>query len=166
MLLQMQPFNSDPDANFLGWINRLARIDRHRSLVNGTSRLAELEPVFEIKGGRGNYRFKPELQWGDRVLRDGRADAARITISPWDETVQVQCNPRVGIDPDVAEGSASNFWGPMRFTERLKLLQTWVAAEIAIYEYECTGTSRKEHLLAESFRSDARRPTAPLIWPA
>jgi hypothetical protein len=167
MLLQMQPFNSDPDANYLGWINRLARIDSHRSLVNGTSRLVELEPVFEIKGGRGKHNFTPELQWGDRVLRDGRADAARITIFPWDETVQVQCNPRVGIDPEVAEWSASKFWGPMRFTERLKLLQTWVAAEIAIYEYECTGASRKEHLLAESFRkdSDDRRPTASLSWP-
>ena len=33
MLLSMQPFNSDLDANFLGWINRLARIDRHRRLA-------------------------------------------------------------------------------------------------------------------------------------
>lgn len=28
MLLHMQPFNSDPDANYLGVISRLARIDR------------------------------------------------------------------------------------------------------------------------------------------
>ncbi|MET3923098.1 hypothetical protein [Arthrobacter sp. UYEF20] len=123
MLLQMQPFNSDPDANFLGWINRLARIDRHRNLVDGTSRLVELEPVFAIKGGRGKYNFTPHLQWGDRVLRNGRADAARITIVPWDETVQVECNPRVGIDPEIAEWSLSEFWGPTRFSERLQLLQ-------------------------------------------
>lgn len=32
MLERMQSFASDPDANFLGWINRLARIDRHRQL--------------------------------------------------------------------------------------------------------------------------------------
>lgn len=34
MLLTMQPFNSDPDGNYLGWLNRLARIDRHRTLAN------------------------------------------------------------------------------------------------------------------------------------
>lgn len=44
MLEQMQPFNSDPDANYLGWINRLARIDRHRRLSIVTSYLAELNP--------------------------------------------------------------------------------------------------------------------------
>lgn len=37
MLLQMQPFNSDPDAYYLGVINRLARIDRHRRLTIGTA---------------------------------------------------------------------------------------------------------------------------------
>jgi hypothetical protein len=34
-LRMMQPFAGDLDANFLGWINRLARIDRHRTLVDG-----------------------------------------------------------------------------------------------------------------------------------
>ncbi|YCH06366.1 hypothetical protein ACTAQJ_14735 [Arthrobacter sp. alpha11c] len=166
MLHMMQPFNSDTDANYLGWINRLARIDRHRSLVNGTSRVVEFNPVFAITG-RNKAGYQPRLEWGDKVLRNGRADAARITVVPWDESVEINCNPRVGIDPEIAEWSVSKFWGPKRFTTRLQLLQTWVAAEVAIYEYECTGTSRKQSLLTDSFRqdSDANRPTSTLSWP-
>ena len=49
-LKEMQPFASDLDANFLGWINRLARIDRHRTLVDGACYLAELEPRLEDRG--------------------------------------------------------------------------------------------------------------------
>lgn len=167
LLHQMQPFNSDTDANYLGWINRLARVDRHRSLVNGTSLLVELNPVLAITGNN-KHGYTPQLQWGDRVLRNGRADAARITVVPWDESVKVQCNPRVGIDPEITEWSESDFWAPKRFTSRLQLLQTWVAAEIATYEYECTGTSRKQNLLMDSFRhdSDANRQERDLSWPA
>lgn len=51
-LREMQPFASDPDANYLGWINRLARIDRHRTLVDGACYLAELNPALEIERGR------------------------------------------------------------------------------------------------------------------
>jgi hypothetical protein len=58
----MQPFGSDLDANYLGWINRLARIDRHRTLVDGTCCLAELSPALMIERSR-----KETLQWGSRV---------------------------------------------------------------------------------------------------
>jgi hypothetical protein len=40
MLLGMQPFSSDADANYLGWINRIARSDRHRQLSRMTGYLA------------------------------------------------------------------------------------------------------------------------------
>jgi hypothetical protein len=33
-LEMMQPFKSDLDANYLGWINRLARIDRHLNVAS------------------------------------------------------------------------------------------------------------------------------------
>jgi hypothetical protein len=39
MLHEMQPFASNSDASYLGWINRLARIDRHRRLSIMTSYL-------------------------------------------------------------------------------------------------------------------------------
>jgi hypothetical protein len=51
MLKIMQPFNSNLDANYLGWINRLARIDRHRHLNHMTAYLAEVEPVFAAPDG-------------------------------------------------------------------------------------------------------------------
>ncbi len=59
MLLVMQPFNSDPDANHLGWLNRLARIDRHRTLVTGAARFAQLEPVLQVPDGAA-----VTVEWG------------------------------------------------------------------------------------------------------
>jgi len=37
-------------------------------------------------------------------------------------------------------------------------MQTFVAGEIAVYEYDCTGTSRREHILTD--RARAERGTA------
>lgn len=68
MLHTMQPFNSDLDANFLGWINRLARIDRHRRLAMWTARVAEAEPVFQIPSG-----VAPALEWGQWVFQEDAA---------------------------------------------------------------------------------------------
>lgn len=160
MLKTMQPFNSDSDANFLGWINRLARIDRHRRLIDGTSYLAVIEPVFAIPEGSSMT-----LEWGERVLIDGRADVARVRISPWDESMEVSFNPRVGIDPEIREWSESPFWGPIQFSERMKMMQIFVAAEIAAYEYDCTGSGRKADLTTETFRDkcDARRKAVPIV---
>ncbi len=159
MLHIMQPFASDADANFLGWINRLARIDRHRRLVDGTAYLAEIEPVVQVPSGT-SVRF----EWGERVLTQGRAEVARVTVFPWAEGMEVAVNPRVGIDPEVAEWSRSPFWGRIRFEDRLRMMQLFVAAEIATYEYDCTGSSRKADLLTDDFRRQAdsrpRRPVA------
>lgn len=160
MLKIMQPCHSDSDANFLGWINRLARIDRHRRLMDGTAYLAVIEPVFGIPD-----RSSMTLEWGERVLIDGRADVARIRVSPWDENAKVTVNPRVGIDPEIREWSESPFWGRMQFSERMKMMQTFVAAEIAVYEYDCTGGGRKMNLTTDSFReeSDARREVRRIV---
>jgi hypothetical protein len=155
MLLHMQPFNSDPDANYLGAINRLARIDRHRRLTISTAYLAEMEPVIQVPGGA-----RTSLQWGQRVLVDGRAQVARISVTPWTDGDEVQVNPRIGIDPEVAEWAASPFWSKVRFTERLRMIQIFLSAEIATYEYDCTGSSRKAHVLTASYRDacDKRAP--------
>ena len=150
MLHIMQPFSSDADANFLGWINRLARIDRHRRLVDGTAYLAEIEPVVQVPSG-SSVKF----EWGERVLTQGRAEVARITVSPWAEGMEVAVNPRVGIDPEVAEWSSSPFWGSIRFEDRLRMMQLFVAGEIAAYEYDCTRSSRKADLLTDAFRRQA-----------
>ena len=90
MLWTMQPFNSDADANYLGAINNLARIDRHRRLTNGTAYLAEIEPVVQIPEGSS-----ATFQWGQRVLSGGKADAARLTVKPWHDDLKVTVNPRV-----------------------------------------------------------------------
>jgi hypothetical protein len=159
MLLHMQPFNSDPDANYLGVINRLARIDRHRRLTISTAYLAELQPVMKVPAGS-----RARLQWGQRVLVDGRAQVARISVTPWVKGDEVIVNPRIGIDPEVAEWAESAFWSKVRFTERLNMIQIFLAAEIAVYEYDCTGSSRKAQSLSSSYREecDQRGPLGPI----
>lgn len=159
LLETMQPFNSDADANFLGWINRLARIDRHRRLVDGTACISQLEPVFAVPEGS-----TMKLEWGERVLVGGRADVARLRVEPYVEGMRIDFNPRVGIDPEIAEWSESPFWKGKHFGERLVMLQIFVAGEIAVYEYDCTGSSRKQDLLTDSYRaeSDARQRASTL----
>lgn len=159
-LSKMQPFASDLDANFLGWINRLARIDRHRTLVDGACHLAELRPVLAIERGR-----KATLQRGTRVVRGPVTDVARVTIAPWDDDTVVKLNPRAGIDPEIDQWSISPFWGSKRFSDRVAVMQISVAGEIAVYEYDCKGTSRRQDVLTDSFRRecDARGSREPPV---
>ena len=159
MLLQMQPFNSDPDANYLGVVNRLARIDRHRRLTISTAYLAEMEPVVQVPPGSGT-----SLEWGQRVLVDGSAQVARISVTPWVDGAEVSVNPRIGIDPEVAEWAESPFWSRVRFAERLHMIEIFLGAEIAVYEYDCTGSSRKVEALSSSYREecDQRGPLGPI----
>jgi hypothetical protein len=145
----MQPFASDPDANFLGWINRLARIDRHRTLVDGACYLVELRPALMVDRGR-----KATLQWGTRVVQGPVTDVARVTVTPWDDATVVKLNPRSGIDPEIDQWSASPFWGSKRFGDRVAVMQIFVAGEIAVYEYDCKGTSRRQDALTDSFRQE------------
>lgn len=159
MLLHMQPFNSDRDANYLGAINRLARIDRHRRLLTGTAYLAEIEPVVQVPEG-----CEVSLQWGQRILVDGYAQVARITVTPWTENNEIIVNPRIGIDPDGAEWADSPFWRRIPFSERLRMIEIFLAAEIAVYEYDCTGSSRKAEALTDTYRAecDQRGPFPPI----
>lgn len=161
MLKLMQPFNSNLDANYLGWINRLARIDRHRHLNHVTAYLAVIEPVISVPNG-----CTVTLHWGERVLHEGKADVARLVVTPWREGIAVQMNPRMGIDPEIEAWSGSEFWRRINYSERFRMIQVFVAAEIATYEYDCTGVSRKADLLTEQFRSecDSRR-TDTKRWP-
>lgn len=154
MLKTMQPFNSASHADSLGWINRLARIDRHRHLSHMTAYLAEVEPVFSVPEG-----CTTSLQWGERVLRDGKADVARIVVTPWRDDMEVHFNPRIGIDPEIDAWSTSDFWRRVPYSDRLRILQVFVSAQIAFFEYDCTGMSRKAHVLTEDYKAecDARR---------
>jgi hypothetical protein len=161
MLLMMQPFNSDADANYLGWVNRLARIDRHRTLVTGAARIAQLEPVLQVPD-----RTEVTVEWGERTVVDGHADVARVTVRPYQPGMDVSVNPRIGIDPEIGEWSRSPFWAKWPFDDRLKMIQVFVAGEIATYEYDCTGGGRKADMVSDRFRaeSDARR--SPVSRPA
>jgi len=153
MLLHMQPFNSDRDANFLGWINRLARIDRHRTLIDWTARLVELKPLLSVPSG-----VIPRMEWGSRVMRGGVCEFARITFPTTDDAEGFAANPRMGIDPEISEWGVSEFWGTVRFSERLNLLNLFVRAELGTYEYDCTGESSHEALTDDfKAKSDERR---------
>ena len=158
MLLTMQPFNSDADANYLGWINRIARSDRHRHLSCMTGYVATLEPALAAPSG-----CEVTLQWGERVITDGYADLARFVVSPWEDGMTVEVNPRLGIDPEIEEWSRSEFWRRISFPERLRMLHIFVGAEIAIYEYDCTGASREQEVLTDAYRAecDARDRRSP-----
>jgi len=170
MLKTMQPFNSDLDANYLGWINRLARIDRHRHLSRVTAYLAVVEPVLAVPEG-----CTTTLQWGERMLRDGKADVARIVVTPWREGMDVEINPRIGVDPEIEAWSGSEFWRRIRISDRFHMLQIFLSGEIATYEYDCTGSSRKADLLTSEYkeecdgrrsapRSHPRRVSKPVVW--
>lgn len=154
MLHTMQPFNSDPDANYLGWINRLARIDRHRRLNGWTARVAVAEPVLAVPS-----RVSPRLEWGRRTFVDERCDFARVTFPDRSSADGVTFNPRVGIDPEISEWGESPFWSRIRFSERLHIMSVFVAAEIDVYDFDCTGSAKARRSVAESFasESDARR---------
>lgn len=161
MLLTVQPFNGDADASFRAWVNRIARSDRHRHLSKMAGYLAELQPALRTPAG-----CEATLQWGERVVYGGYADVARIVVTPWKPEMQIEFNPRMGIDPDIEEWSRSPFWSKIPFPERLRMLQAFVAADIAAFEYDATGLSRRQDLLKEAYisecdaRDSKRRP-----WP-
>jgi len=160
MLLTMQPFNSDADANYLGWINRIARSDRHRHLSRMTGYLAELQPALVAPKG-----CDVTLQWGERTIYDGYADAARIVVTPWSHDTEIVINPRMGIDPEIEEWSRSLFWRKIRFPDRLRMLDVFVAAEIAAYEYDATGASRMERALTSDYKAECDARNHPQRTP-
>ena len=149
MLLQMQPFNGDADANYLGWVNELARIDRHRRLTVSTAYLAEVEPVVEVSGDA-----TLTLQWGQRALIDGYAQVARICATPWTDQVSLRINPGIGIDPEVAEWASSPFWRKIPLPKRLPMIESFLKGEISAYEYDCTGTTRDPDFLTPEYRAE------------
>ncbi|WP_146069091.1 hypothetical protein [Cryobacterium sp. M23] len=149
MLLTMQPFNSDPDGNYLGWLNRLARIDRHRTLAVSTARVAEAEPVVGVPRDA-----EPRFRWGERSLRNGVCRLGRLTFDRDVEPEELHFNPRVGIDPEIDEWSKSPFWSRIRFSERLRMIELFVAVEITIYEFDTTGDSEDLERLTETFRNE------------
>jgi hypothetical protein len=163
MLHQMQPYNSDVDANYLGWVNRLSRDDRHRRPNAMTSYIADLRPVVGLPPGT-----QATIQFGERIIDGGSADCVRLTVHNWTPDMVVKLNPRLGIDPEVLTWSTSPFWRRWNFTERLKMMEIFIAGEVAVYEYDCTGTSRKQDLLSGGYKAecDARgHGTAPVPAP-
>jgi hypothetical protein len=101
---------------------------------------------------------EPQLEWGQKTFRNRVCDFARITFPDEESGDGVQMNPRVGIDPEIAEWSTSPFWGRYRFSDRLQLMHVFLYAEVGLYEYDCTGSSAHD-AISDSFRaeSDARR---------
>jgi hypothetical protein len=82
---------------------------------------------------------------------------------------------RIGVDPEIEAWSGSEFWRRITYSERFRLLHVFVAAEIATYEYDCTGTSRKADLLTDGYKKECdarrtalqrypRRALAPVVW--
>lgn len=151
----MQPYrHDDPDTSAVGWLNKLARIDRHRRLSVMTAYMAELNPIVRAPEGC-TVEFEP----GDRVIVDDEAEVARFTVSPWQEDWEIKANPQAGIDPEIAEWAESPFWRKISYNERLLMLRVAVLTIVVPLEYDCTGSSRKADLLTDSFRAecDARR---------
>lgn len=94
------------------------------------------------------------MPWRRRVVRGPVTDVARLTIAPWDDDAVVKFNPRAGLDPEIDQWSVFPFWGLKRFGDRVAMMQISVAGEIAVYEYDCKGTSRRENMLTDNFRQE------------
>ena len=110
-------------------------------------------PVAACDRGSGG---RATLEWGQRVLVDGHAQVARISVTPWSDG-EANVNPRIGIDPEVAEWSEPNFWSEARSSARLTMIQILFAAEMAAPEYDCTGSHRNmSRALADRFREVTR----------
>src|SRR6476661_3207403 len=107
MLHEMQSFASDVDPNYLGWINRLSRINRHRRLGVMTSYLVEMTPVIGLPIG-----CTAVVAMGDRVLGAGRTDVLRIVVSPWSDEMKVEINPKSLIDPEIEDWSGDESTTP------------------------------------------------------
>ena len=67
----------DVEARACLRINRLARIDRHRTLADSACYLVELRPALMVDHGR-----QATLQWGARLVRGPVTDVARVTVIP------------------------------------------------------------------------------------
>lgn len=160
----MQPFASDVDANYLGWINRLARIDRHRRLTIWAARIVTADPITHIPSG-----VEPRWEWGERMLESGYCDLARLTFPDSESAEGVSVNPRLTIDPEISEWGNSPFYAERKFDERLRRFMAFVLAEIDTYDYDCTGNLEARRSLTEEFaeQCDERRsrifknPTPP-----
>ena len=156
----MQPWrHEDPDTSALGWLNRLARIDRHRRLTITTAYVAELRPVIAVPMG-----CSMDLEWGERVMVDHVAEIACFTVTPWEEDWKVEANPQAGIDLEIAEWGRSPFWRPIAYNTRLRMLELVMESMVVTLEYDCVGHSRKSDMLTEAFRAecDGRRPPPKL----
>jgi ribosomal protein S18 len=66
-------------------------------------------------------------------------------------------------------------WSKINYSERFRMVQAFVAGEIATYKYDCTGVSRKEQLLTAEYKADCnarrasrnrhpRRDIPPIAW--
>ncbi len=102
-----------------------------------------------------------ELEWGDRVVTEGRARFATVSVRPWEDGWHIEANPRAGIDPEIAEWASSPFWRGVRYKERLIMLEILVMTMVGPLEYDCLGTSQRADMLTEEFKAecDARRGT-------
>jgi hypothetical protein len=155
LLEVMQPYkHPDPDTSALAWINRLARIDRHRRLTVMTSYMAEMRPIV---GAPKDCTV--DLEFGERVIVDNEAKIARFTVTPWQDGWHVEANPQLGIDPEVREWTESSFWRRIDYNERLRMLRSVVKSMVVTFEYDCLGYSRDAEILTAEFRAecDARR---------
>ena len=153
ILEAVQPYrHDDPDTSALGWLHKLARIDRHRTLHLTTAYVADLNPVVGV----------PEqctVEFGEmrkRCVLDGEAEIGDFTVSPWQDGWEVEVNPRTGLDPELADWRhASPFWRDIPYNDRLRMIQLVVETTVAVLEYECTGWSRRKDFLSEAWRIEA-----------
>lgn len=146
----MQPYrHEDPDTSAIGWVHRLAKIDRHRHLNVMLGYAAEVAPRVGVPQGCRIRDRKAE-----RVIIDGEAEIASFSVYPWHDDWEMEVNPRAGIDPEIGEWAGSPFWRRIRYNERLLMLRIAVESIVIPLEYDCIGRSRKAHALTDAFRAD------------
>jgi hypothetical protein len=115
------------------------------------------------------------FEMGERVVVDGEAQVIRFTVTPWQEGWERDVEPRLGLDPEIAEWSSSPFWSAISYNQRLRMIEVVAKTILIPLECDCLGYSRQSDFLTEDFRAecDARRErrkrpepgTSPLTGP-
>ena len=126
-----------------------------------TGYIAEMEPVVEVPDG-----CRVAFQWGQRLLVDGEAEMARLTVSPWTDDMTIRINPRSGIDPEIDEWAASKFWRRIRLANRMRMIQACVASEIAVLRIRLSRNKPSIRPAHTGLHGRMRRTRSPSSDPA
>lgn len=110
MLERIQPYNAErQDLNCLSMLNRMAAVDRHRTLhvVGGFL----VEGGLLIEGPEGST--VTTLESPKTVVVDEDATIVRFHVAPWEPGQEMVLYPNLVLEVEIAEMAGERPWGPL-----------------------------------------------------